>query len=165
MCKIHKTYKIHKALLTFNPTLFMDKRGWGGGGPNFRCLTRFFFFSKGRRLNISIYKSIFYNSYFSCNFFLWTNHQENLENIIQVKFYILNIILSYLIVLFFLGPCFHHPNYTEMTKYLISKFLASMFQNILIGNFPTSWCSCPIDFLEFRWLKKTFFFLQNMHIT
>ena len=45
-----------------------------------------------------------------------------------------NIILSYLIVMFFLG----NQKYLEIKKDIISKFLAQLIQNILIGNFQTS---------------------------
>ena len=37
--------------------------------------------------------------------------------------------------IFFSG--FHNPNTLKLKKYLISKFLAPMFQNISIGNFQT----------------------------
>ena len=37
---------------------------------------------------------------------------------------------------------FHNPNYLEIKKNLISKFLALIFQNISIWNFQTSWRFC-----------------------
>ena len=54
---------------------------------------------------------------------------------------VLQGMLKYYIILFdiFLGggggSGFHNPNYLEIKKDLISKFLAPMIQNILIGNF------------------------------
>ena len=39
----------------------------------------------------------------------------------------------------FLGSGFHNPNYLEIKKYIISTFLAPMFQNISIGNIQTFW--------------------------
>ena len=55
------------------------------------------------------------------------------------------IIIWYYIILFnsfFGGSGFHNPNYLEIKKDLISKFHATMIQNILIWNFQTSWSSC-----------------------
>ena len=54
-----------------------------------------------------------------------------------------------MIVLFFSGSGFYYQNYLEIKKYLISKFLTQMIQNIFIGNFQTSWISCFICTLPF----------------
>ena len=43
--------------------------------------------------------------------------------------------LSYLIVLFFLGSGSHNQNYLQIKKDLISKFHAPMIQNVLVGTF------------------------------
>ena len=62
-----------------------------------------------------------------------------------------NIILSYLIVLFFFGSGFQNPNYLEINKKdLIPKFLAQMIQNISIGNLKTSWFFFSFFFISIR---------------
>ena len=50
-----------------------------------------------------------------------------------------HIILFYSSV--FMGPGFPNPNYLEIKKDLFSKFLTYIIQNILIGNFQSSWWS------------------------
>ena len=73
-------------------------------------------------------------------------HQENLKNIVYVKFYkdgrhpnLIYIILFDSSV--FLGSGFQNSNYFYIKNGLISKFLDSIIQSISIGNFQTSWSS------------------------
>ena len=80
-------------------------------------------FSFKKRLTLSDLKFLI-----SIGILIRANHQENFEDIIQVKFYkegrYPNLIshCQYSIVFFFHSG-FHNPNYLEIIKYIISKFI------------------------------------------
>ena len=104
-----------------------------------RTLFRFFkskFWIKIFSSSLCIYLQVAFDNF--------QNHQtgepqeHHLGEVLQVRSkYKYDIILSYLIVFLF-SSSFCNPNYLEIKNYLISKFLAPMFQNISIGNFQTS---------------------------